>query len=67
MSLLFEPAPGSRVNLNFLSFGKSYANSQIISKICELCGVQKVLKFLISAEHDLHTVLWKKIGQNVIP
>ena len=34
--LLFEPAPGINENLDFLSFGKSYANLHFITKICDL-------------------------------
>ena len=33
--LLFEPAPGISVSLDFLSSGKSYANFHFISKICD--------------------------------
>ena len=33
--LLFETAPGIDENLDFLSIGKSYANSHFISKICD--------------------------------
>ena len=33
--LVFEPAPGINEILDFLSFGKSYANSHFILKICD--------------------------------
>ena len=33
--LLYEPAPGISTNLDFLSFGKFYANSDFTSKIFE--------------------------------
>ena len=43
-SLLYEPTPGISTNLDFLSFGKFYANSEFTSIILELYEVSKIQK-----------------------
>ena len=47
--LLFVPASGTSTNLYFLSFDKFYANSDFISIIFDLYGVQNVFHFRFRA------------------